>query len=177
MNSQELKQYEANQQKSEENINTKDFLIGALIGGMVGAATALFLAPKSGKELISDLNEQASVLKGKSGQLRETALTKGTELANVTKEKTNTLTQAISKQSSELVNKVKNLKEGQNANGQAFENGGAEGNEQLASENRSESYNEDFQDAGIAPLNDSEIQMKLEETKQAFDETEKKYNQ
>ncbi len=40
-------------------MNTKDFLIGTLVGGIVGATTALFLAPKSGKELRSDISEQA----------------------------------------------------------------------------------------------------------------------
>ena len=42
------------------DMNTKDFLIGTLIGGIVGATTALFLAPKSGKELRSDISDQAS---------------------------------------------------------------------------------------------------------------------
>ncbi|WP_026582535.1 YtxH domain-containing protein [Bacillus sp. J33] len=171
MNNQERNQFDVNQSKSEENINAKDFMIGALIGGMVGAATALFLAPKSGKELQSDLNEKAALLKEKSGQFRETAMTKGSELASAAKEKTNALTQTVSKQSNELVNKVKSMKEVQNANGQAasgvMEDAGS----------ASESINdESFQTAGNAPVNDAEIQMKLEETKKAFDETEQKYN-
>lgn len=161
MNSQDRTQFDSNQVKTEENINTKDFMIGALIGGMVGAATALFLAPKSGKELQSDLSEKAAILKEKSGQYRETAMTKGTELANAAKEKTNVLTQTVTKQSNELVNKVKNLKDYQN--GQAPSNGTA-------------IIDETFQAEGNAPVNDAEIQMKLEETKKAFDETEQKYN-
>ena len=44
---------------NDNNMNTKDFVIGALIGGIVGAASALLLAPKSGKELRQDLNHQA----------------------------------------------------------------------------------------------------------------------
>lgn len=50
---------------SKDGINSKDFLIGTLIGGIVGATTALFLAPKSGKELRDDLNTQANALKEK----------------------------------------------------------------------------------------------------------------
>ncbi len=50
----------------EGSINAKDFLIGSLIGGIVGAATALFLAPKSGKELRDDLNTHAGTLKEKA---------------------------------------------------------------------------------------------------------------
>lgn len=165
MNTQERTQFDSNQVKTEENINTKDFMIGALIGGMVGAPTALFLAPKSGKELQSDLSEKAAILKEKSGQYRETAMTKGTELANAPKEKTNVLTQTVTKQSNQLVNKVKSLKE----NGQASANGTAE-------EEGEAINNEAFQTEGNAPVNDAEIQMKLEETKKAFDETEQKYN-
>ncbi|RBP93823.1 gas vesicle protein [Cytobacillus firmus] len=167
MNSQDRTQFDSNQAKTDENINTKDFMIGALIGGMVGAATALFLAPKSGKELQSDLSEKAALLKEKSGQYRETAMTKGTELANAAKEKTTVLTQSVTKQSNELVNKVKSMKDAQN--GQAAANGGAEENGEAIS-------NETLQAEGNAPVNDAEIQMKLEETKKAFDETEQKYN-
>lgn len=155
MSSQERNQFEQNQSKAEENINTKDFLIGALIGGIVGAATALFLAPKSGKELRSNINEQASVLKGKTGQIRETAVVKGAKLAAAAKEKTNVLSQTVSKQSTELVNKVKNLKPNANPNGQA--------------DNRLEE--------GSLVVNDDDVQMKLEETKKAFDETEVQINQ
>lgn len=77
------------------------------------------------------------------------------------------LTQTVTKQSNELVNKVKSLKEAQN--GQAGANGTSE-------ENGEAINNEIFQAEGNAPVNDAEIQMKLEETKKAFDETEQKYN-
>lgn len=152
MSSQERNQIEQKQSKAEESINTKDFLIGALIGGMVGAAAALFLTPKSGKELRSDINEQASALKEKSDQIRVTAMTKGTELAAVAKEKTNAFSQTVSKQSTELANKVKNLKS--SINGQA----------DISLEENS------------LVTNNDEVQTKLEETKKAFDETEKQYN-
>lgn len=152
MSVQERNQHESNVSKSNEHINTKDFLIGALIGGMVGAAAALFFTPKSGRELRSDINEQALVLKEKSGQLRETAMAKGSELAAAAKEKTNALTQTVSKQSTEIVKKVKGIK--------PTVNGLAE------------------VEVGEDPIGISEndIQKKLEETKQAFDETEGKYN-
>jgi len=156
MANQERNQLEQNQGKSEENINTKDFLIGALIGGIIGATTALFLAPKSGKELRSDINEQAIVLKEKTEQLRDTAKTKGSELAAVAKEKTSAITQSVSKQSSELVNKVKSLKTNPNVD------------EQVEEETSENDY---------IVINEDDIQKKLEETKRAFDETEVIYNQ
>ena len=42
------------------------FLLGALVGGVIGAAAALFLAPKTGKEMREDLGQQANEWKEKS---------------------------------------------------------------------------------------------------------------
>jgi gas vesicle protein len=61
------KEYETREVKSEDT--SSSFLLGALIGGLVGAAAAIFLAPKSGKELRSTLNNQAGTLKEKTVQL------------------------------------------------------------------------------------------------------------
>lgn len=82
----------------EEEMSSKDFLIGALIGGIIGAATALFLAPKSGKELRADLNTQASTLKEKASQSSSN--------------ESGGFTQQIKDQSTKVVDKVKNLKGG-----------------------------------------------------------------
>ena len=41
------------------------FLVGAIVGGVLGAAAALFLAPKTGKEMREDFTSQASQLKEK----------------------------------------------------------------------------------------------------------------
>lgn len=147
-----------NQQSSnqESGINAKDFLIGALIGGIVGATTALFLAPKSGKEMRQDLNTQAHNLKERTDHLREAAVTKGTEIAEVAKEKTTTIGQAVSKQSNEIISKVKNFKA-------APVDGDIEEAPHTELENSLEEEND--------------IQRKLEETKKAFDETELQLNQ
>lgn len=103
--------HENNQMRSSEsNLHTKDFLIGALVGGIVGAATALFLTPKSGKDIRYNISHQASSMFDKTNQLRETAVSKGVELAGVAKEKTTSLGQSVSKQSHELMNKVISLK-------------------------------------------------------------------
>lgn len=83
----------------EGNVNIKDFIIGAFVGGIVGAATALFLAPKAGKELRSDVATQASQFKEKSSEFTSTA-----------KEKTVELSKKVQAQSGQLVDKVKNLK-------------------------------------------------------------------
>ena len=152
----ERNSYESVQDGSNNHINTKDFLIGTLVGGIVGALTALFLAPKSGKELRGDLNNQAYLLREKTESLRETAIEKGSEITSTVKDKTSALSKKVSEQSQGLVNKVKGIKadvedeqsEGENAIDQLFE----------------------------TDVN-SDIQQKLEETKKAFDETESKINQ
>lgn len=137
------------QEQAEGKMNTKDFLIGALIGGIVGATTALLLAPKSGKELRQDLNDQTYLMKEKTGQLKESALHKGNELAAAAKEKTSTLTHRVSEQSNEWLNKVKSLKKGETVN---------------------EEFPED--EVEVSSLTEEEIEQKLAETKQSFDQTE-----
>ena len=67
MNSKEYESRETNQNKSESSSGS--FLLGALIGGLVGAAAAIYLAPKSGKDLRNTLNNQADALKEKTTQL------------------------------------------------------------------------------------------------------------
>ncbi|WP_318507970.1 YtxH domain-containing protein [Bacillus sp. T3] len=130
---------------------TKDFLLGAMIGGVIGAAAALWLSPKSGTALRESVTNQTAVIKEKAGnlQLKE----KVSDIAQMTKEKTNTLTQTITQQSSEALAKIKGI------------NRGAE------SEVLDENPNEITDNGGL-----DSIQKMLEETKKAFDETEKKLN-
>ncbi|WJV31314.1 YtxH domain-containing protein [Rossellomorea sp. AcN35-11] len=96
-----------NQTNDSNNINSKDFMIGTLIGGIVGAATALLLAPKSGKDLRHDLNEQATVIREKTGQWKDTAVEKSNEFAAVAKEKSSALTKSVQEQSNNVVGKLK----------------------------------------------------------------------
>jgi gas vesicle protein len=65
-----------------------NFILGTIVGAAVGAATALFLAPKTGQEFRRQINDQASVVK----------------------EKTNSLSKTISEQSNQILTKVKDIK-------------------------------------------------------------------
>ncbi|MFS0822376.1 YtxH domain-containing protein [Bacillus sp. 1P02SD] len=65
-----------------------NFILGTIVGAAVGAATALFLAPKTGQDLRKQINDQASVVK----------------------EKTNSLSKTISEQSNQILTKVKDFK-------------------------------------------------------------------
>ncbi|MGI8383021.1 YtxH domain-containing protein [Robertmurraya sp. P23] len=143
-----------NRQNVNETSGSKEFLMGAIIGGLVGAATALFLAPKSGKEMRTELNTQAENLKGKTSQLYDVAKTKSTELAEVAKVKSSSIGQAVSKQSNDIMSKVKSIKPVNDTEADVV-------------------YEDDF-----SPVlsDDKELQRKLEETKKAFDETESQLN-
>jgi gas vesicle protein len=149
-----------NQQTNDNNnINSKDFMIGTLIGGIVGAATALLLAPKSGKDLRNDLNEQAVVLKEKSGQWKDTAVEKSNELAAVAKEKSAALSKTVQEQSNTVKDKFKSYR----------------------TKNDPEDVIDELQEVPVGdatPVQEPDnVNQKLEETKKAFDETEKTYNQ
>lgn len=86
------------------------FLFGALVGGIIGAATALFLAPKTGSEMRGNLTTQAVQLKDKSIEISSVAKEKATEFTSVAKEKTGELSKTIQEQSEQLVEKVKSMK-------------------------------------------------------------------
>ena len=75
--------------------SAKDFMIGAIIGGLAGAAAALFLAPKSGKDLRGTSNEQAFIWKDKGEQVREMAKNKGSNLVTLAKEKSSYLSKNL----------------------------------------------------------------------------------
>ncbi|MGM0853553.1 MAG: YtxH domain-containing protein [Bacillota bacterium] len=149
-----------NQTNDSNNINSKDFMIGTLIGGIVGAATALLLAPKSGKDLRHDINEQAGVLKEKTGQWKDTAVEKSNEFAAVAKEKSSALSKSVQEQSNNVVGKLKTYR---------------------SNNNELQETNDELQAVSVGettPVEETEdVNQKLEETKKAFDETEKTYNQ
>ncbi len=92
-----------------KNSNGKDFIIGSLIGGLVGAATALFLAPRSGKEMRDNLGQQASMVKKRTGKMTNSAFEKGTDFAAVAKDKTSSLSQVVTDQSTQIMDKVRSI--------------------------------------------------------------------
>ncbi|KAB7666776.1 YtxH domain-containing protein [Bacillus sp. B1-b2] len=145
---------------SQNNSSSKDFVLGAIIGGVVGAATALFLAPKPGKELLHDLNDHASVLKQKGVELTGSVKDRGNEFISIAKDKTEQLSHAVTQSSVDLKDKVKSTVTN------------------IPSANHSSEEVSEKQNTGISLTNKEmdEIQQKLEETKRAFDETESKYN-
>lgn len=85
----------------EEESGSGSFIAGALVGAVIGAAAALFLAPKSGKEFRGDLNNQVTTLKEKSQSSKSDSDNEGGGLK-----------QQLKDQSSKVVDKVKGMKGG-----------------------------------------------------------------
>ncbi|MGQ7889462.1 YtxH domain-containing protein [Paenibacillus sp. WC2504] len=74
----------------------KDLLIGAIVGGLLGAATALLFAPKSGRELRNDIAENAKAVSDKTVQL-----------ATSVSQKTQEVAKSVSTTTSDFVGKAK----------------------------------------------------------------------
>lgn len=153
------------------------FLFGAIVGGLVGAATALFLAPKSGRELRSDLNNQARILNDKTEKIRQTAMEKGTELVEVAKSKTGTITDTVTKQASTITDTV--TKQASTIMNKVTPNNTTEdmsaGDEGIVSETETVTISSNHNHQSAQPSDVAKL--KLEEAKKAFEETENRYNQ
>jgi gas vesicle protein len=60
---------------SDNKMNGKDLMLGAVVGGLIGAMAALLLAPKKGKELRGDVSDK---YRDVSQKAQETAKQVGT---------------------------------------------------------------------------------------------------
>jgi gas vesicle protein len=85
----------------------KDLLIGAVVGTVLGAVTALLFAPKSGRELRSDIAEGVQNLTEKTTQVAGSVADKSKQLAGTITEKTQHTAQIIGKHTSEWAGKAK----------------------------------------------------------------------
>ncbi|MCC2684629.1 MAG: YtxH protein [Paenibacillaceae bacterium] len=64
----------------------KSFLAGAVVGGVLGALTALLLAPKSGQELRKDLGDQYKEVSHKTQDLAKGIADTTSEWTSIAKE-------------------------------------------------------------------------------------------
>lgn len=149
------KEVQRTYEDDRNSINSKDFMIGALVGGIIGAATALFYAPKAGRELRNDITEQAKNISEKTDKLRR-------DITETAKEKTSIVSEAVSTKSAEIVSRVKKLKPSN------------EGEELEELEELEEIKAEPIvsSEADVATTIEEEAQQKLDEAKKAFEETE-----
>ncbi|MGF7032094.1 gas vesicle protein [Paenibacillus mucilaginosus] len=108
----------------------KDLLVGAVVGTVLGAVTALLFAPKSGRELRSDIAEGAQQVGDKTQQLAADVAEKSKQIVSVVSEKTQSAAGTISRGTSELAVKAKQAAA---QVGQAFKkNGQGDGADEVA---------------------------------------------
>ncbi len=89
----------------KENSSTKGIVIGFLAGGVIGGLTALLYAPKSGKEMRSDIKKKSKELVHDGEQYLDSAKTKASEIISDGRKKAEELIRdARSKASSILTN-------------------------------------------------------------------------
>ena len=74
---------------SEKNSDLGAFLAGFVIGGLVGAATALILAPQSGEETRNKIRETSGQLSQSSNEYLQNYSQKATEMAQPYRERAN----------------------------------------------------------------------------------------
>ena len=87
----------------ERNGFSKGLVIGLLAGGAIGAITALLYAPKSGKELRSDLKKKANDLAEDASELVNTARSKAAETISQTKHRADALASEIKEQADHIL--------------------------------------------------------------------------
>lgn len=156
MSSRDFESRENTQIRKEKSQN--NFLLGALIGGLAGAAAALLFSPKSGKELRNSINQQTGSIKDKTVQLRDNVIIKSNQIST----KTSSLTQGLVNQSNDILKKLKPTKSD-------------EDEEKEINYIPLQTPAEKIETKKIMiPIDSDDIRRKLEEAQRAFDEEENK---
>ncbi len=84
------------------NVDGKDFIIGAVVGGLLGAMAALLLAPKSGRELRQDITEQYGTISDKTQQIANTVSEKTQQIASTVSEKTQQIASTVGEKTANI---------------------------------------------------------------------------
>jgi gas vesicle protein len=66
--------------KNDNQINVKDFMIGAAVGVALGAALAYLTAPKAGKEVRDDINKSIGLVRDKGKKIVLDVKTQSTDV-------------------------------------------------------------------------------------------------
>ena len=87
----------------ENKSSAKGFILGVLTGGLVGAATALLFAPKSGRELRNDIRLKKDELIDDTSEYLQIAKTKAGDLINEGRRKSEELISDAKKKAGSLI--------------------------------------------------------------------------
>ena len=87
----------------DENKTAKGLLLGFITGGLVGAAVALLYAPKSGRELRSDIRLKKDELLDDTSEYLQIAKTKASDKINEGKRKSEELITDARKKANSLI--------------------------------------------------------------------------
>lgn len=98
-------------ENNNNNMSGKDFLIGALVGGIIGAASALLLTPKSGRELRGDISDGYQVASKKTQELAKNLGGQTEAIVSKVKEVSSHVKDDIQKWTTDTTEKLKEVKE------------------------------------------------------------------
>ena len=87
----------------DENKTAKGLILGFVTGGIVGAAIALLYAPKSGRELRSDIRVKKDELLDDTSEYLQIAKTKASDMINEGKRKSEELISDARKKANSLI--------------------------------------------------------------------------
>ena len=87
----------------DENKTAKGLLLGLVTGGIVGAAIALLYAPKSGRELRSDIRLKKDELLDDTSEYLQIAKTKASDMINEGKRRSEELISDAKKKAGDLI--------------------------------------------------------------------------
>jgi gas vesicle protein len=107
---------------AENEKHCGNFLRGFVIGGVLGALAGIFFAPKSGKELRSDIKEKGSEVLKDAKEIYADASTKAKEIIEEAKHQAGELKKEADRHLSEARQKTKEiLARGEKKEGEASE--------------------------------------------------------
>jgi gas vesicle protein len=101
-----IKQEESNKEgmtMAEERDSGLEFFAGFVIGGLVGAAVALILAPQSGEETRAQIREKSIELKDRAGELAVEARQRAEELSEEARQRATELSAETRKKVEEII--------------------------------------------------------------------------
>jgi gas vesicle protein len=94
---------------SDNNMNGKDFLLGAVVGGVIGAITALLLAPKPGDELRADIKDTVNTVAARTQEIAGQVSDRSQTIAKNVSERSQIIAKNVGVHTSDLVEKAKEL--------------------------------------------------------------------